>query len=726
VLDLQATKAFCCMKRLSRKLLFILAAILLLIVIGAVIWQKFKYKIIENSLSAKVAQHTDSLYTVQYDSLSFNEATGDASIKNIRIIPDTSRAKNLSGENMPDFLMDVTIKSLTVTGVKTAKALEGSALQGDSVIIDNPDIILYSLKALQKTTKIQVEANEVYKQILGKLDFIKVGFVFINNLNATGIDFFKKTKNFDFINGKLLLQDILIDSTHHLDTTRILFCRQAAFTVDSFFSYNHNRRELSLKRVHFLGKQKQLLFDQISVDRFENDTSASIRLLDAKGLTLNGVNSNEIVKNKNLVIDTILCNNIILYELPLSALKTSTIEKTKSADSTGFVNVYGVYMKHLDFPKVTFVPFAKSNYSVGNISLEINEVKADQIIELEMHPMDFTKEAQVSLTSLSVKSKDRLYSFNSGNITVNSLHRQLNIQSFDIIPFAGEHEFANKFNYQTDRYDVHLKGISLKNIVMNDLLDNKLTASNLVIENTVAKIYHDLHKPLRQKSKVGNYPSQLLQKMKLPINISTASLKNAYIEYKENETVSDSVGIISFTNSKLNITNITNVPEAIRKNNQLNIAFESNVLNSIPITGNFKFVLNSNDGDFFTNGHTAGFDASILNKVSIPMALIKINSGKINSIDFSFKGNDANAEGDFVMKYDDLKVDVLKRDKNTKEVKKRGFASLAANLVVQNNNPGASGLRKVNAQYKRNIYKSFFNLVWKTVFTGMKETVGIP
>ncbi|HEU5365239.1 MAG TPA: hypothetical protein VFU62_06890, partial [Hanamia sp.] len=193
------------MKRLSRKLLFVLAAILLLIVAGFVIWQKFKYKIVENTLSAKVAQHTDSLYTIQYESLSFNEATGDASIKNIRIIPDTSRAKKLSVENMPDFLMDVTIKSLTVTGVKTAKALEGSSIQGDSVIIDNPEIILYSLKALQKTTKIQVEANEVYKQILGKLDFIKVGFVFINNLNATGIDFFKKTKNFDFINGKLLL-----------------------------------------------------------------------------------------------------------------------------------------------------------------------------------------------------------------------------------------------------------------------------------------------------------------------------------------------------------------------------------------------------------------------------------------------------------------------------------------------------------------------------------------
>ena len=714
------------MKRLSKKLWFIVAAILLLAAVGYFIWQEFKYKIIENSLSAKVAQHTDSLYTVQYESLTFDEVTGNASIKNIRIIPDTNRAKNLAVENMPDFLLDITIKSLTVTGVKTAKALQGSSLEGDSVIIDNPDIILYSLKPLRKGTKIQLEANEVYKQILGKLDLIKVGFVFINHLNATGIDFFKKSKNFDFMGGKLLLQDILIDSAHHMDTTRILFCKQAAFTVDSFFSYNHNRKELSLKKVHFLGKQRQLLFDQISVNRFENDTSASIRLLDADKLTLNGVNSNEIVKNKNLVIDTILCNNIIFYELPLPSLKTTNLQSIKSTDSTGFVNVYSVYMKHLNFPKVTFVPFAKSNYTVGNITININEVKADQIVELQMHPMDFTKEAQVTVSRISLKSKDGLYSFHAGNITLNSLQRQLSINSFDIVPGLGEKQFANKFNYQTDRYDVHMKGISLKNIVMNDLIDNKLTASNLVIENTVAKIYHDLHKPLRQKSKVGNYPSQSLQKINMPINISTATLKNAYIEYKENEIASDSIGVVSFTNSKLNITNITNVPSAIKNNNALNISFESNILSAIPINGNFKFQLNSNHGNFVANGHIAAFDASILNKVSIPMALISVNSGKINSIDFNFKGSDTSAGGDFVMKYEDLKVEVLKRDKNTKEVKKRSFASLAANLVVKNSNPANSGLRKATPKYQRDIHKSFFNLVWKTVFTGIKETVGIP
>jgi hypothetical protein len=74
------------------------------------------------------------------------------------------------------------------------------------------------------------------------------------------------------------------------------------------------------------------------------------------------------------------------------------------------------------------------------------------------------------------------------------------------------------------------------------------------------------------------------------------------------------------------------------------------------------------------------------------------------------------------MNYEDMKIDVLKRDEETKEIKKRGLLSLAANLLVENNNSGKSFI----AEYERNIYKSFFNLVWKTIFSGMKKTLGVP
>ena len=714
------------MKRISKGLILIFTISAIIICIGYFVWQKYKYKFVRNTVTTTVAEQTDSLYSIKYDSLSFDAITGNASIKNIRIIPDTTRAKKLTGENLPDILLDVHIKSLTLTGVKTAKALQGNKFEGDSVIIENPTIVMYSMKPLQKGTKIESEAGSVYKQILGKLDLIKADFVFVNNVTVKGINFYSQETNFDFINGKFLLENVLIDSAHNYDTNRVLFCKQAAFTVDSFFSYNHNRKELSVRDINFLGKQKQLLFDEISVDRFENDTSAGIRLLDAKTLKLSGVNSNEIVKDKNIFVDSILCKQIYVYELPLQNLKTTQGNNSKSNDSTGFNNVYGVNMQHLYFPNVTFIPFAKSKFTLGNISLKVNGVNASQFINLELHPMDYTKEAEINVSSFSIRSKDEAYNYEFKNILINSLRKELKVNSFSIIPFAPEKQFANNFHFQKDRYDINFSGIVLSGIDMNSLLDNRLLASALNIDNIDAKIYRDLHKPSEKKSKVGKYVSQLLEKLNQPISISKATINNASIEYREYEKVSDSIGVVNFLNSHFDITNITNIPSLIQKNNELNISFDTKVLGKIPLKGNFKFILGNDNGNFIVNGHTTGFDASILNKVSIPMGLIKVNDGNINSLDFHFTGNNNSAKGDMVMKYQGLKVDVLKRDKNTKEIKKRGLATLAANLIVLNNNPGSDGLRKVTPHFDRDINKSFFNLVWKTLFTGMKETVGIP
>jgi hypothetical protein len=234
-----------------------------------------------------------------------------------------------------------------------------------------------------------------------------------------------------------------------------------------------------------------------------------------------------------------------------------------------------------------------------------------------------------------------------------------------------------------------------------------------------------LHKPLEKKSKVGNYPSQLLVKFDVPINIAKTTLNNAFMQYRENESLSDSVGQVEFINSKINISNITNIPAEIQKNSELNVSFTTKVLGTIPLQGNFKYLLNR-DGHFLVNGHITKFDALKLNTVSVPMSLIRINTGTINSIDFNFTGNDTSAGGNFVMKYNDLKIDVLKRDKDSKEIKKRGFTSLAANILVKNDNPRNGDLRKVTAHYDRDVRKSFFNLVWKVIFDGMKNTVGIP
>jgi len=128
--------------------LFIILGILVVSVTLYFIWQNHKYSIVRDTIKSTVAEQTDSLYKIKYDSLHFDELTGEAYLKNIHIMPDTEIIKKTKLEDLPYILLDITISSLKVNGVKTDKALLGSQMLGDSVVIDKPDIIIYFLKPL--------------------------------------------------------------------------------------------------------------------------------------------------------------------------------------------------------------------------------------------------------------------------------------------------------------------------------------------------------------------------------------------------------------------------------------------------------------------------------------------------------------------------------------------------------------------------------------------------
>lgn len=710
--------------RTSKKRWYIAGAAFIILAIGLFIWQQKKYKVVRQTVKSTLAKGTDSLYSIKYDSLFLDELAGLATIENIRITPDTQRIKNLPIDEQPDVVIDVVISSIKVSGVQTADALLGKQLIGDSVNINHPNITIYNLKPFRKDTKIKYQAEELYKQILGKMNLLKVNTVLVNNVNVKGVDFYSGQNNYKVVNGNIQLIDVAVDSISNLDTTRTLFARKMAFTVDSFFTFNHNRKELMVNKVAFSGEYNTLLFDRILMNRFTNAQSQGITLLDAHLLKLSGINSNEIVKNKNLVIDTILCKQITYYEAPL--VTKSNNKPLAVNDSSGFMNVYSAELKHLEFGDVKMVSNEKSKFEVGKISLKVNSVKTNQLASLMIAPSKFVKEFEMGVSSLNLSSKDKKYQYKFNDILLNSLKKELRIAHFSILPYRNESQFANNESFQQDRYDVQLSGINLRGISMDDLLSEKIIANELVVSNTSAKIYRDLRKPLKKVSKVGNYPSQMLQKLEIPVNIQKVTLENAFIQYKEMEVASDSAGVVNFNNAKLVITNVTNMPELIKKDPALNIAFNAKALSVIPLKGNFKFFMHNNEGNFEVNGSTTSFNALSLNKVSIPMALIRINSGNISSLEFHLTGNNTSAKGSFVMKYQDLKVDVLKINKETGDLKKKGLVTFAANTLVKNNNPQNGKLREANPEFQRDIYKSFFNLIWKTIFTGMKSTLGIP
>jgi len=257
-------------------------------------------------------------------------------------------------------------------------------------------------------------------------------------------------------------------------------------------------------------------------------------------------------------------------------------------------------------------------------------------------------------------------------------------------------------------------------------LEKDLVAGDLTVNNSSIKIYRDISYPLEPVNKVGHYPSQMIMKSDMPLNIKKVRFKNIYLEYKEKNAKSSKPGAVRFERGEINIENVTNIPAAIKENNIMTISYKANVLGALQMNTTFKFFLNAGDGKFAVDGTLGSCNAKSLNQISVPMARIRIDTGFIDGANFNLTGNDYGARGEFVMRYKDFKIALLKKGEESISGKKRKLLSALANSIIKNDNPQNGKLRTFTVEYDRDPAKSFFNLVWKSIFTGMKGTFGMP
>ncbi len=719
------------MASVTRKLLFIILGVILILALAYYLWETNKFSFVRNKLNTTVIEKTDSLYTIKYDSLYFDEISGQAYLRNIRITPDTNRVKNLPPEKRPYLLLDISIKSIAINGVKTDKALQSNELIGDSIIIDQPKILVYFIKPVKKETKIDAEAKNTYEQILGNLKLIKVGEVIIKDARINAIHFENRFRQFDVNNINIRLHDVLVDSAHSEDTSRILFCKDAAFKVDEFTSYNRNRPELTVKDVSFVSLQKRITFSKLLLNRFDKNTGKSILLVDAENMLISGINNHNIIKQKDFLIDTILCRYIKFYKPPALAVNPTRAVKVQpdETDTSGFRNAYSLNLGIILLPDIdiieTTVPAVNNNFKLGKFAVKIRGVKANAISDMEVRPIDHTKEVDIKCSNFSYNSDDKLYQLAVQNLNFNSLRKQISAGSFKFTPLAGEEVFAKNAGKQKDRYDITLNGISLNNIDLDQFLNKKIFANSVTINSGRIKIYRDISRPLDGVNKVGNYPHQQLMKSEMPIDIKRFVLNNLYLEYKEKNALTNRTGTIPFERTKLSIDNLTNVPASIKNNSSMTANLQTNVLGTLPVNIIFKFFLTATDGKFSVNGNLGSTNITSLNVLTKPMASLQIDSGFIENAKFNFTGNDDVTNGEFEMRYKDLKVALMKKNEDN-SLKKRGLFSFLANTLIKNENPHDGKLRIFDVQYDRDPQKSFFNLVWKTIFTGIQGTIGMP
>jgi hypothetical protein len=364
-------------------------------------------------------------------------------------------------------------------------------------------------------------------------------------------------------------------------------------------------------------------------------------------------------------------------------------------------------------------------YFRGNkVSLLLSHLFIDSTAPKDSANILFSRDLALDCKELELPSGNKKYTIGLDSLRFASTDNTLQVARVRIKPRLPEIAFAASFPMQKDRYDFLLKNVALRHIDRKALWHKAIRADSLVIGESAFRVYRDLSRPPDTTSKVGKYPQQQLMRLPFPLSIDKILFVHSFIEYKEKNGKSNSTGKLQFHDVRASIQHVTNRRADLQNDRRCIVDFHARFLDKTPVNARLILPLKDPKGRFTIEGDFGSFDARSLNPLTEPLGLARLERGQINHLKFAIRGTDSAGDGQVTMSYKDIRVSMLKKNKDHPGFDKKGLASLFANLVVKNSSKGANPATE-EVHFQRILNKSMFNLIWKTLFTGIKKSVGM-
>lgn len=391
-------------------------------------------------------------------------------------------------------------------------------------------------------------------------------------------------------------------------------------------------------------------------------------------------------------------------------------------------------IRTIDFKNASFKYVDNNNPAkpeidaVDNLNITLRDWLIDAHSATDKSRLYLLKDVIIDLKDYTYATPDSLYYIKLNQLDFTASSGRLNIRSFMLEPRYPEKLFGSTQGYALDRYSMQLSNIGFTGINLPlYVLRKELFAKEMNIANGYLNVVNNNVLPKRVVDKTGQYPHQLLQKAKGKLNIEKLNLKDIDISYAEFDKDGKNKGIITFERTWGIISNLTNVEKARAKNPFMVADLTSYVMGSGKLDVNFKFNLMAKDGAFSYSGILANMEGKALNRITRPLGLVKVNSGYIKKLTFNIDANDKVARGNVSFAYNDLSVGLLKKVKGEDRLVKQGLMSFLANaMIINSDNPNAAGIFITAPVFNERIKTaSFFNFIWKTLFQGVKHSVGL-
>lgn len=422
--------------------------------------------------------------------------------------------------------------------------------------------------------------------------------------------------------------------------------------------------------------------------------------------------------------------NMIRYQVPK---RSDTVKDERTlyqqiSKSLKSIHVKTIKIVDADFDYINGRTLKPLN-SVKHLSVDIKDFLIDSLSQFDTTRFYYTRDIAFTLTGYRSLGKDKMYTMKIDTITGSATGKTVRIKGFQMIPMYPDLAFSRKYTYGKDRYDLNFDEISLTGVDFIKLnAEGSLHANTLKIGPAKASIFVNRELPPPPNfDKVRNFPHVAVKRIPMPTIIDSVIIKNVDVAYTEYNPISEKKGTVYFQNLTGTILNLTNDSSQLVKDHHATANLSALLMKTTRINVSINFNLTDKNAAFSYRGTVGPMDLRVLNPMAKNMGLVEIESGKMQKTDFVIQANSRGSSGIVHFYYTDLKIKLLKEGENGKAMEKKGFLSFLVNTVlIKNNNPDkGEAPRTARTTFTRTRAASFFNELWKGVFIGIRETVGL-
>jgi hypothetical protein len=418
--------------------------------------------------------------------------------------------------------------------------------------------------------------------------------------------------------------------------------------------------------------------------------------------------------------------DVIYYKVP-KRVDTAKEEQTlyqQISKSIKSIRVNSIKMIDADFD---YYNGSKKLNAVKHLTVNVKDILVDSLSQFDTTRVLYSKNIGFELSGYNSLTKDKMYTLKIDTVRGSISSKTLTVKGLKLLPMYSDLAFSRKYSVQKDRYNLSFDEINLTGIDFIGLNnDGTLHAKRVEVGPAKVAVFmnRELAPPNFDKGK--NYPHNALKRLSIPTLIDTLSLKKVDIAYTEFNTKTQERGTLRLENLGGNIINITNDSLRLSKKNHAYADLTTYIMGTGKMNVNIDFNLTASNAPFKYVGQIGSFNMQVLNPLAKSLGLVEIKTGTVRKAEFNISADENGSSGTVVFQYNNLNVNLLEENDAGKKEKKGLLSFLANTILIRNDNPTKEEpVRVSKVSYKRLPQASFFNLMWKSVFVGIRETVGI-